>query len=87
MRNVLIDEGGDKTYVDDNHVFWYSANFVQKQIQLAYQNGLANAAHVVFHAIQPQNDEMVGEFIEEFNRRVRMIYNQSLLEGKVVRQG
>jgi hypothetical protein len=62
--NILIRERNGKDEI------WYSEGYVKQQIEIAYRAGVSKGIKVEFHAVIPNNDEMVNDLTNEFKKIV-----------------
>lgn len=74
--------------INDNEEeeIWYSDDYIQKQIELAYQAGIASGLRVEFHAMEPNDVDMVKEYISLFWKLLDEEYEAKFKQGHVWKQ-
>ena len=69
----------------DNGDIWYSEEYIQHQIELAFQAGISVGARVEIHLMQPLSKECLPDYTNEFWERINKEYTDKFDKGHVWR--
>lgn len=68
---------------ENGEEIWYSGEYVRKQIELAFQSGMAVGAKIEIHMMQPMSEQAIPDYTNEFWRRLNIDYKNEFDKGHV----